>query len=35
LVGIIVVSDFARHVGKKTLSEGILEAIWRQPINEG
>lgn len=35
LVGIIVVSDFARHLGKKTLTEGILEAIWRQPINEG
>ena len=28
LVGIIVVSDFARHLGKKTLTEGILEAIW-------
>jgi CBS domain-containing protein len=35
LVGIIVVSDFARHLGKKTLTEGILEAIWRQPISEG
>ena len=34
LVGILVVSDFARHLGKKTLTEGILEAIWRQPISE-
>ena len=34
LVGIIVVSDFARHLGKKTLTEGILEAIWRQPMSE-
>jgi CBS domain-containing protein len=33
LVGIIVVSDFARHLGKKTLTEGILEAIWRQPVS--
>jgi CBS domain-containing protein len=32
LVGIIVVSDFARHLGKKTLTEGVLEAIWRQPM---
>jgi CBS domain-containing protein len=32
LVGIIVVSDFARHLSKKTLTEGILEAIWRQPM---
>ena len=32
LVGIIVVSDFARHLSKKTLTEGILEAIWRHPI---
>jgi CBS domain-containing protein len=31
LVGIIVVSDFARHLSKKTLTEGILEAIWRHP----
>ncbi|MCW4018481.1 MAG: CBS domain-containing protein [Candidatus Bathyarchaeota archaeon] len=29
LVGIITVSDFAKHVGKRTLSESILEAIWR------
>jgi CBS domain-containing protein len=35
LVGIIVASDFTRHVGKKTLTEGILEAIWRQPMGEG
>ena len=34
LVGIIVVSDFARHLGRKTLTEGILEAIWRQPMGE-
>jgi CBS domain-containing protein len=32
LVGIIVVSDFARHLSKKTLTEGILESIWRQPM---
>jgi CBS domain-containing protein len=32
LVGIIVVSDFARHLSKKTLAEGILEAIWRHPV---
>ena len=32
LVGIIVVSDFARHMSKKTLTEGILEAIWRHPM---
>jgi CBS domain-containing protein len=34
LVGIIVVSDFARHLGRKTLTEGLLEAIWRQPMEE-
>ncbi|TRO54675.1 CBS domain-containing protein [Candidatus Bathyarchaeota archaeon] len=34
LVGIIVVSDFARHLGRKTLTEGILEAIWRQPLGK-
>jgi CBS domain-containing protein len=32
LVGIIVVSDFARHLSKKTLTEGLLEAIWRHPV---
>lgn len=32
LVGIIVVFDFARHLSKKTLTEGILEAIWRHPV---
>jgi CBS domain-containing protein len=32
VVGIIVVSDFARHLSKKTLTEGVLEAIWRQPM---
>jgi CBS domain-containing protein len=34
LVGIIVVSDFARHLGRKTITEGLLEAIWRQPMGE-
>jgi CBS domain-containing protein len=32
LVGIIVVSDFARHLSKKTLSESVQEAIWRRPV---
>jgi CBS domain-containing protein len=32
LVGILVVSDFARHLGKKSLTENILEAIWRYPM---
>jgi CBS domain-containing protein len=32
LVGIIAVSDFARHLSKKTLTEGILESIWRHPM---
>ena len=32
LVGIIVVSDFAKHLSKKTFTEGLLEAIWRYPI---
>jgi CBS domain-containing protein len=32
LVGIIVVSDFARHLSKKKLTEGVLEAIWRYPV---
>jgi len=31
LVGIIVVSDFARHLSKKTLTESVLEAMWRYP----
>ncbi|MCW4009189.1 MAG: CBS domain-containing protein [Candidatus Bathyarchaeota archaeon] len=31
LVGIIVVSDFAKHLSKKTLTETVLEAIWRYP----
>jgi CBS domain-containing protein len=31
LIGIIVVSDFAKHLGKKTLTESVLEAIWRYP----
>jgi CBS domain-containing protein len=34
LVGIIVVSDFARHLGKKTVTEGLLDAIWRHPVSE-
>jgi len=29
LVGIITATDFARHLGKKTLSDGILEAMGR------
>jgi CBS domain-containing protein len=32
LVGIIVASDFAKHVSKKTLSEEILAAISRYPF---
>lgn len=31
LLGIIVVSDFARHLSKKTLTENLREAIWRNP----
>ena len=31
LVGIIVVSDFARQLSKKTITEGILEAMARYP----
>jgi CBS domain-containing protein len=31
IVGIITVSDFAKHVSKKTLTESVLEAIWRAP----
>ena len=36
LVGIITATDFARHLGKKTLSDGILEAMGRShyPIPE-
>ena len=36
LVGIITATDFARHLGKKTLSDDILEAIGRThyPIPE-
>ncbi len=33
LIGIIVVSDFARHLSKKTLSENVQEAIWRHPVS--
>jgi len=32
LVGILVVSDFARHLSKKTLSESMREAIWRHQV---
>jgi CBS domain-containing protein len=32
LIGIILVSDFAKHLSKKTLTESVLEAIWRSPI---
>ncbi|MCW4005553.1 MAG: CBS domain-containing protein [Candidatus Bathyarchaeota archaeon] len=32
LVGIIVASDLTRHVGKKTFTEGLLDAIWRHPL---
>jgi CBS domain-containing protein len=32
LVGILVVSDFARHLSKKTLSETMREAIWRHQV---
>jgi CBS domain-containing protein len=31
LVGIIVVSDFAKHLSKKPFTESVLEAIWRYP----
>jgi CBS domain-containing protein len=31
LVGIIAVSDFAKHLSKKTITESVLEAIWRYP----
>jgi predicted transcriptional regulator len=34
LIGIIVVSDFAKHLSKKTLSESVLEAIWRYPTSQ-
>ncbi len=34
LVGIIAASDFARHLGKKTFAEGLLEAVWRYPRTE-
>ena len=31
LVGILVASDFVRHVGRKSVSEEILDAIGRYP----
>jgi predicted transcriptional regulator len=34
LVGIIVASDFAKHVSKKTLSEEILAAMSRYPFGD-
>jgi CBS domain-containing protein len=34
LIGIITVSDFAQHLSKKTLTESILEAIWRAPVGQ-
>lgn len=33
LVGIITTSDFARHIGKKTFSEEILDAMSRHPLS--
>jgi predicted transcriptional regulator len=32
LVGIIVASDFARHLSKKTFSEEVLAAMSRYPF---
>jgi CBS domain-containing protein len=34
IVGIIVVSDFAKQLTKKTISEIVLEAIWRYPPSQ-
>jgi CBS domain-containing protein len=36
LVGIITTTDFVRYLGKKTISDGILEAMGRSyyPIPE-
>jgi CBS domain-containing protein len=34
LVGIIVASDFAKHLSKKTLTESVHEAIWRYPTRQ-
>jgi CBS domain-containing protein len=34
LVGIIVVSDFTKHLSKKTFTESVLEAIWRYPTRQ-
>lgn len=31
LVGIVVAADFVRNIGKKTISEEILEAMGRYP----
>jgi len=32
LIGILVASDLVRHVGKKSISEEILEAMGRYPM---
>ncbi len=34
MIGITAVSDFGKHVSKKTLTESILEAIWRYPVGQ-
>ncbi len=34
LVGIIVVSDFAKHLKKRTFAESVLEALWRYPTSQ-
>jgi predicted transcriptional regulator len=34
LVGIVVASDFVRNLGKKSISEEILEAMGRYPPGE-
>ena len=31
LTGMIVVSDFARHLSEKTLTEKVLDALWHYP----
>ena len=31
LIGMIVVSDLARHLSKKTLTEKVLDALWHYP----
>jgi len=34
LIGILVVSDFAKHLSKKTFTETVIEAIWRYPASQ-